>query len=140
MAARRDRMLGGALVIAVGAAVMLAVFFAPRGMHAPAWVVYAAGGAFVLAGLALLAEGTGRRVLARWLPSLVVACLLAPAAWLAFGSGPRRCMVSAWGFGSRMLGRHSDLLCRLAFGAGTLVGVLILLLFVRDAWRGDLEP
>jgi hypothetical protein len=79
-------------------------------------------------------------VLARWLPSLVVACLLAPAAWLAFGSGPRRCMVSAWGFGSRMLGRHSDLLCRLAFGAGTLVGVLILLLFVRDAWRGDLEP
>ncbi|MEJ8839240.1 hypothetical protein [Ramlibacter sp. AN1133] len=140
MQARRHRVLAGALAVAVGAGVMLAVFFAPRGLRAPAWVVYAAGGAFVLAGATLVAQGTGQRLLARWLPSLVIACLVAPAAWVAFGTGPRRCMVSAWGFGSRLLGRHSDLLCRLAFGAGALVGLLLLLLAVREALRADPEP
>ena len=136
----RDRILGGVLAVAIGAAVLLAVLFAPRGARAPAWVVYAAAGAFFLAGATLIAQGTGRRLLARWLPTLVIACLVAPAAWLAFGTGPRRCLVSAWGFGSRLLGRHSDLLCRLAFGVGAVVGLLMLLLAVREALRTDLEP
>jgi hypothetical protein len=140
MTPRRHRLVGGALAVAVGAAVVLALLFLPRGVHAPAWVVYAAAGAFVLAGATLIAQGTGHGVLARWLPSLVIACLVAPAAWIAFGTGPRRCMVSAWGFGSRLLGRHSDLLCRVAFGVGAVVGLLILLLAVREALRPDPEP
>jgi hypothetical protein len=140
MAARREGMLAGALALALGAMVILAVLLVPHGLHAPAWVVYTAGAALVLVGVTLIARGTGQRLLARWLPSLVIACLAVPAAWLAFGTGPRRCMISGWGFASRLLGRHSELVCRFAFGVGALVGVLLLLLALRDALRPDLEP
>lgn len=140
MERRRDGIVGGVLALALGAMVILAVFFAPRGLHVPAWAVYAAGAAFMLAGATLIARGTGQHLLARWLPSLVIVCLVAPAGWLAFGTGPRHCVISAWGFASRLLGRHSDLLCRLAFGVGAVFGLLMLLLAVRDALRPELEP
>ncbi|MBL0426303.1 hypothetical protein [Ramlibacter alkalitolerans] len=140
MTPAREQFVAGALAIAVGAAVALAMLYAPGGARAPAWVIYAAAGAFVLAGLTLIAQGTGRRLLARWLPALVIACLVAPAAWIALGAGPRRCLVSVWASGGRLLGRHSDLLCRLAFGAGAVLGLLMLLLAVREALRNDLDP
>jgi hypothetical protein len=136
---RRQAILGGGVAVAIGALLISAAFLAPGGLHAPAWAVYAAGAAFVLAGTALIARGTGQRLLARWLPSLAVACVVAPALWLAFGSGPRRCAFNAWGFGARLLGRHAELLCRVAFGAGAVLGLLVLLLVVREALRPDLE-
>jgi hypothetical protein len=93
----------GALPVALGAGVSLAIHFHPEQLRAPAWVAYAAGGSFALAGAALIAGGPGAR----------------------------ECGFSL-GF---IAGEAPDLLCRVGFGLGALLGLFILALIVRQALR-----
>lgn len=116
----RDRVVGGVAAVVAGVVVVLQASQAsPR--DAPAWVGYAAGLAFVAAGLAILAQGRAARVQG-WLGLLAVAGLFVPAAWVAFGAGPRECTVSL----PFLSAVAPDLLCRGVFGLGAgLVAVLL---------------
>jgi hypothetical protein len=131
---RRQRLTIGALLMALGAGVSLAIHFQPQQLRAPAWVAYAAAGSFALAGAALIAGAYEAKRLVSWLGVLVVAALMTPALWVAFGAGGRECGFSL-GFVS---GVAPDLFCRIGFGLGALLGLFILVLIIRQAltpWR-----
>ena len=127
----RQRLTIGVLVAAMGAGIMLAIYFQPQQLRAPAWVAYAAASTFVLAGIALVAGAFGAINLVAWLGVLTVAALVTPALWIALGPGARGCTFS-FGLLSAIA---SEWLCRGAFGIGALLGLAILALMVRSALR-----
>jgi FtsH-binding integral membrane protein len=122
----------GALAVLAGAGVALMVSLQPHKLRAPAWVAYAAALAFVFAGVSMLAQASGasRRVLA-WIGVLLVACLMAPVAWIAIAAPDGRCQVSF--LGSFMPG--TQWICRAGFMLGAAIGVLILVVMLRQAMR-----
>jgi hypothetical protein len=131
---RRQRLTIGALLIAVGAGISLAIHFHPQQLRAPAWVAYAAAGSFALVGAALIAGAYEAKKLVSWLGVLIVSALLVPFLWVALGPGARECGFSL-GFIS---GAAPELLCRIGFGLGALLGLFILVLIIRQAlqpWR-----
>jgi hypothetical protein len=133
----RRRTLFGAAIALVGAGVSLAMLLRPQGLRVPAWVGQVAALSFVFAGATLVAQARGHRRLQRWLPVAVLACLTAPALWLAVAPGTRRCgMGIAHGLVA-VLGTRGDLVCRLAFGAGALLAMALVLLAARHAIRED---
>jgi hypothetical protein len=134
--ARRGTLVGAA-VAALGIGLSLAIFFRPQGLRAPAWVAYAAALAFVFAGCTLAARARGQHRLQRWLPVAVLACLTLPGVWLAAGPGPRRCGIALAHGLVTMVGVRPDLACRLAFGAGALIAMGLVLLAARHAIRED---
>jgi hypothetical protein len=128
----RQRLIIGLLVGGLGVGITSAAYLHPEQMRAPAYVVYAATSSFVLAGIALVAGALGARKLVQWLGVLIVMALMTPAVWIALGPGAHDCGFSL-GF---VAGVAPDLACRLGFGAGALLGLLILVLIVRQALRG----
>lgn len=134
--ARRGTWVGAGLA-GMGAAVSLGIVLFPQGLRAPAWVAHVAALAFVFAGCTIVAKARGQHGLQRWLPVAVLACLTAPALWLAVGPGVRRCGIGlAHGFVT-VIGARSDLACRLAFGVGAVVTMGLVLLAARYAIRAD---
>jgi hypothetical protein len=127
--------LPGVLVAGAGVAIALAVYLRPENLRVPAWVAYTAALAFFLAGCQLLAMHRGQRMLQACLPVALVACLVAPPLWIAFGPGPRRCGFAVASSLLRLFGARSDLLCRVGFGIGALLAFAILLLAARQAWQ-----
>lgn len=102
-----------------------------RAPGVPDWVVIAAGGIFVLAGVAIMADSAGFGVVAG------LACALGLAAvgnWMAFGPGVRNCTMTltGWWTSSRLVG---DLPCRLVFGWGAVVTDVLVLLLLLSAIR-----
>lgn len=89
------------------------IYRQPDQLHAPAWVAYTACAAFVLAGLAIIADGTG--------------------AWVAIGAGVRDGSVSVPFFGTV----GSELLCRGAFGLGAVIVAALLVWVVLRALRQE---
>lgn len=74
----------GAFIIAVGAGLI------PRaleGAHAPAWVIIAAGGVFVLAGASILLRDRVPPSVSELLANLLWTLFAAIAAWVAWGGG-----------------------------------------------------
>ncbi|MDB5913817.1 MAG: hypothetical protein JWP22_2492 [Ramlibacter sp.] len=132
---RRSQTFLGLLAAAAGILIAVSVLLWPQGLRVPAWVVYATAGAFVFAGCQLMARDSGHRLLQAWLPVGVLACLMAPPAWIAFGAGPRRCGLALGGTFLRIFGTGSELPCRLGFALGALVLLAMLLLAVRQALR-----
>lgn len=131
----RQRRRFGWIAIAAGAFVAWMIHRHPEGLRAPAFVAYAAAAAFVLAGVSLAAGERMRPFVQRWLGVVLVACLLTPAAWIAFGTGPRHCSVGVANGILQVFGAASETGCRVAFGVAAVLGVAILLLFVRQALR-----
>jgi hypothetical protein len=125
----------GLLAAGAGVAIALAVYLHPENLRVPAWVAYAAALAFFFAGCQLLARHHGQRLLQAWLPAALVACLVAPPLWIAFGAGPRRCGFELATSVLRLFGVRSDLLCRVGFGIGAVLGLAILLLAIHHALR-----
>src|SRR5512147_3172245 len=89
-------LLGATLLLAGGAVVAASIVADDARMEAPRWVVAAAGGAFLLAGLAcikgyVLDHGVERPgdVWSPFLGVLICSCFSAIAGWVAFGSGER---------------------------------------------------
>lgn len=132
---QRPTVGAGALVAGMGAALALAVFFRPEALKVPAWVAYVAALAFVLAGWTVIARARGNRMLQAWLPVALLACMAAIPTWLAFGPGTRRCTVSVTRWMVTLLGRHTDLACRIGFGVAAVVGIGLVLLAAAQALR-----
>jgi hypothetical protein len=107
------------------------IYRRPDLLHAPAWVAYTACAAFVLAGLAIIADGTALRSTHAWLAVACTAALLVPGAWVAFGPGVRQCSVSIPFFSTV----GSELLCRGAFGLGSVIVAAMLVWVVLRAGR-----
>jgi hypothetical protein len=123
---RKQALVVGTIALAVGLGCAAAIYFHPQGLHAPAWVAYAAVSTFVLAGIALIAGAYGAKRLVQWLGGLIVAGLMTPALWIALGPGGRDCSFSV-GF---LSGAASEFMCRGAFGAGALLCLVFLVLLV----------
>jgi hypothetical protein len=106
----------------VGVLTAVLVYTHPEGLRAPAWVVYAACGSFVLAGLSIVASSAGHSRVQTWLAIGVMAAMVVPGMWIAFWPGPRVCSVSV-PFAS---GTAQGMPCRVAFGSGAImVGALV---------------
>jgi hypothetical protein len=140
MKAQEGSVLAGAGIAALGAALALLAQVQPQQMRAPAWVVYTCALAFVFAGWIVVARARGHAVLKAWLPVALLACLVAPVAWIAFGSGPRRCGIGVMRPMLRMFSAPPDLLCRIGFGVAAIVGLVLLLLAIRQAVRSGRDP
>jgi hypothetical protein len=85
----KDALIGGGIAGAVGLFIIaVSIWGDEAGFHAPRWVVGAAGGVFLLAGLSIFAQDHPR------LSSIAVALLLtsfgAVATWVSFGPGERQ--------------------------------------------------
>jgi len=128
---KRQRLTLGSAVAVLGLVGALAMYLRPEGLRVPAWVAFSAMGAFVSVGGVLIAGAFEARRLEAWLGVLTVLGLLVPGAWIALSSGPLNCSVSL----PFLTTVAADWMCRGAFGLGTLLGLVILMLAVRRALR-----
>jgi hypothetical protein len=140
MKTRESGVFAGVAIAALGGALALVAYVQPQQMRAPAAVVYASALAFVFAGWMVVARARGHRLLKAWLPVPLLACLVAPALWIAFASGHRRCGLEAARGMVRILGTRSDLPCRLGFGVAAIVGLVLVFLSIRQAVRSSRDP
>lgn len=129
------RLLIGLFCIALGTLPVLAAFdigpLRQRDINGPPWLGAAAGGVFVLAGLAVLTGSSERKTLLSYVMLfLILGSFAAIGNWIAFGPGPRQCSVgfSAFMFTSRQVAAEVE--CRVAFGIGAcmLNGILFWML------------
>jgi len=128
------RFFFGLLCLACGILPVLASFdIGPLGREAingPAWLGAAAGGVFIVAGIALLMGEDGSRS-DHPLSYVLLACILGAFAavsnWIAFGPGPRECTIAMVGVAFDSGSPANGIACRAGFGigAGILDGFLI---------------
>ena len=107
----------------------------PERLRVPAVIGYIAAGSFVLAGLLALANVYSGRAMRSWLAVVLLASMTAPAAWIAVGPGARTCTVAL----GQLAGVTGGAGCRIAFGAGALVGLVLVWMALRDALGGGRE-
>ena len=106
----------------------------PGRLNAPPAVGYVAALAFVAAGLLAFSNAfAGARVRA-WLAVTLLACLISPALWLAFGPGDVSCSSGSF-LVFFDLARETE--CRAAFALASAVGLVMLAVSVRHAWRAS---
>jgi hypothetical protein len=85
----RDAIIGGLIACLTGLAVIgLAIWGDEAGFHAPRWVVGAAGGTFLLAGMAIL--GQDHPLFSAILRALLLTCFGSVFTWVSFGPGERQ--------------------------------------------------
>lgn len=128
------RVLGLAFVAAGVLPILAAFDIGPlrrEDINGPPWLAIAAGGIFVLAGIAGMIGGERRdHPVSYLIVGVIVAAFAAIADWIAFGPGTRQCSFgfSTWFFASR--GAAADFECRAAFGLGALImnGLLVYML------------
>ena len=131
MTDRRTHVIAAAVLVAAGLGIAALMYAYPARLNVPAAVGYLAALAFVVAGLLALANAfAGARVRA-WLVVALLACLISPGLWEAFGPGERWCSSGALFF----FGLARGAACRAAFGVASVVGLLVLAVSVRHAWR-----
>jgi hypothetical protein len=137
-ATRNEILLIGVIATTVGLYFMLVgmtllpIPGGPKNLHGPLWIVFCAGLAFLLAGIAVLMHGTGHTdnngELAPGVPQwlrvfqylsgvMIFACFGAIASWIAFAPGPREFSASGMG----VTGPVSGTAGRIAFGLGAIV-------------------
>lgn len=106
---------------------------APAGLRAPTGVLYLAAGTCAAAAgtllLQVLGRGRGQAVAA----FLMGAGMTGLTGWVAFGAGPRHCQAAIGGFGFV----PSELVCRTAFGVGTLLLGVVAWLMLRPLLRRE---
>ena len=132
---RRAQLIGAVAALAAGILTGFMIHGHPEGLRVPAWVAYVAASAFVLTGLCLLAGAFGVIWLQRWLGIAVTLSLFAVSLWVAFGPGARECSMSI----PFLQTVAPDVLCRGAFGAGSLLIGLFLGLVAHRALGSNPE-
>ena len=125
----RSRVAAGMALVAISLALCALVSLQPEQLRAPAWVAYSATTAFFVAGLLLLV-GPARARSQNWLAVALLACMMLPGLWVAFGGGERQCKVSFL-----FLQFQSEALCRGVLGVCAVVGLGILVLCIANAIR-----
>ena len=120
------RLLVALALLAAGVLPVLAAFdvgpLLQKDIHGPPWIAGAAGGAFMLAGLAI---GVGQSERLRWMGSAAgLLCAVAMAAisnWIAFGAGERQCSSTLSGVFWSASRSAGNVECRVAFGIGAVM-------------------
>ena len=125
---RRSDLIWGMALVVIFIILCSLMYLEPQKLKAPAWVAYCAATAFFIAGLLLLARATSASRAKNWLAAGLVLAIVLPGIWVAFGAGDRQCTSSL-----PFLQFALEALCRSAFGIGALLGVGILVLYVRHA-------
>ena len=115
----------------MGLLVVWAIYARPQGLRVPAWVAYAAAAAFVGGGGALIAAACESKKLEAAFGLIALLGLLVPFLWVALGPGPQECSV----YLPFISTAGAEWLCRGGFGIASLLGLLILVLFLRRALR-----
>ena len=126
----------GLLCVVAGGVPMLAAFnVGPLGqgdINGPPWLGAAAGGVFVLAGLAVLAGAPAQRSqpFAYLMLFVMLGCFAAIGNWIAFGPGPRQCSVGFTAFMFETRQAAAEVECRVVFGIGAIMlnGILFWML------------
>ncbi len=113
---RRERARAGWLSLGLGCFLIAGIQWDGARLTVPPAVGLLAAGTFVLAGAALLLQARGWDRAGSLASFFVVVAMGGVGAWLGFGPGPRRCSGIAW-----HPFMHSELFCRIAFGAGALL-------------------
>jgi hypothetical protein len=128
-ASRKERLFAGWASVGIGLFGLVMMSLRPEHLRVPAWVGLPAMSTFVWGGGAvLLGEHEATKGLAGWAALLAVLGLFVPAAWIAFGSGPRECAATLGIFSTRAV----DWVCRGAFGVGALLVALLFVLMARQ--------
>jgi hypothetical protein len=147
----RGTFLCGLIAAAIGLFLLLVGFgvvpVKPRSVHAPMWVLSAAGLAFMLAGISIAvgaihgvsATGEVPKHASWWmrlfyyvLGLTAAAALASIGTWVAFGSGPR----TFSGTGMFLLSRESgDSVGRIVFGLGAVMTWLITIFLAVNGAR-----
>ena len=125
----RMRLAVGGLVALCGLAAAAAMYAQPERLRVPFWLGLIACLCFVLTGAAVAFHGAMPARLRGWFVVALLAMMTAIPAWIAFGPGARACR-------SNFPYLFSGLGCRVAFGIGVLVLLLMLGIALVRAWRG----
>lgn len=126
----------GLAISALGVALGALIVRHPEGLRVPLWVALAAVGAFVAAGVVIVAEDRGARRLRQFGIFCLLLAMLAPPAWVALGEGPRVCVGGVAFGGLGIGGAISDIACRAGFGVGAALVALMLAGFLYNRARG----
>ena len=108
----------------------------PERLKVPASIGHLASGTFVLAGLLALANVFCSRKVRAWLTVALLTCMLLPAVWISFGAGPRTC---SFKLGLLSGGLTDGGACRVAFGVGSVLGLVLVIVALRHAMKGAEE-
>lgn len=121
--------------------VALAFWGSDEGFNAPRWVVGAAGGVFVLAGLAIV--GKGKPFFSALVKALLITLFGVVATWVSFGPGERQFTSTISVPFLSFSGPASDLSGRICFAPGAIIldGLALYMWFVfgRDWLLRDLN-
>lgn len=128
----RSNVIAGAALVAAGLALAALMHALPGRLNAPPAVGYVAALAFVVAGLLALSNAFAGARARAWLAVALLACLIVPGLWLAFGSGERSCTSGSF-LVFFAVAKATE--CRAAFGVASAVGLLMLAASIRHALR-----
>jgi hypothetical protein len=119
------------LPIGMGAFIIgLAIWGDDGGMHAPRWVIAAAGGVFLLAGLTI--RGQGLPWFSAFAGALMVTLFGAAVTWVSFGPGEREFTSTVSLPFLTVSGPGNETFGRLCFAPGAiLLDILAVYLWVR---------
>jgi hypothetical protein len=131
----QDNTAAGLIAMGAGIFVALMVHFSPESGDAPGWVGDVAAAAFFFAGLSIVAAPRGWTLLAKLSGLAAGYALVVPGAWIVLAGDTNKCSggfsLGGLGFGDIAPG----LMCRAAFGLGTLIALLIVIALTWSAFR-----
>jgi len=119
----------GALAILAGGTTATLIYLHPELLRVPGWIAYSACTAFVLAGLALIAQSHANSRAYRWLVVALVGSMLVPPLWAAIGANSQFCSAAILGIAFV----PSALACRVLWGLVSLFIALVFFWAVRWA-------
>jgi hypothetical protein len=119
----------GAALVVLGLALLSAMVAYPERLRVPALIGYSVAATFAIAGLLALANEFCSDRIRSWLAVALLALMAVPSIWISVGPGKRSCT-----FQARSLGETAgDGVCRTAFGIGSVLVLLMLLMALRQA-------
>jgi len=125
-----------ALALGMGLLTMILMPLRPEGLQVPLWVAEVAVSGFVSAGLSIACRSLGLVALSAVFNILVIGALATPGFWIMLSPEQQSCVRSISLFSSTFSNERGDLECRIVFGAGAiitvLVGLAMLIVFVRQ--------
>ena len=116
-------------MVALGLLLLALMAAFPERLKVPPPIGYLAASTFVLAGLLAVANVFCGRKVRAWLAVLLLACMVLPSAWIAVGPGPRSCSFKL----GLLFGFTDGGTCRLAFGIGSVLGLVLVFIALRQA-------
>jgi hypothetical protein len=118
-------------MVVLGLALLGLMMAFPERLKVPASIGYLVAGTFVLAGLLALANVFCGRAVRAWLAVALLTCMVVPSVWIALGPGPRSCSFEI----GALVGLTGGGACRVAFGVGSVVGLVLVFMALRDALK-----